>query len=144
MRRAGLAAAFLASLAASSACRSNGERPDVPSAPQNAPLSREVELAPGESAQVEGLSVKFEGVSADSRCPVGVQCFWEGDAVVVVTLNAPARAGAALELHTAGRFPREATFGHYRVKLVSLVPQPREGEPVPAGDYRATLLVAAE
>jgi hypothetical protein len=134
-------AAALAALALA-ACRTAGES-DTPSAP-GVPVSREVRLAPGESAQVDALRITFEGVSADSRCPSDVQCFWEGDAVVVVKASEPSREAAALELHTAGRFPREGTYGRYRVRLVSLTPQPREGEAVPPGDYRAGLLIAAE
>jgi hypothetical protein len=145
MRRARAGLTLLLALTGGMACRSNGERPDVPSGPQMTPVAtREVELAPGQSTRVNGLTLKFEGVSADSRCPIGVQCFWEGDAVVVVSVSEPSRKGAALELHTAGRFPREGTYGRYRVRLVSLVPQPRAGEPVAADRYRATLQVAAE
>ena len=142
------ASLLLLALAIGSGCRSNGERPDgpvVPSAPapQTAPVSREVVLAPGQSARADGLTVTFDGVSADSRCPIGVQCVWEGDAVVVVTVREPSREAANLELHTSGRYPREGTYGRYRVRLVSLAPQPREGEGVPAGEYRATVLVSA-
>jgi hypothetical protein len=130
------------------ACRSNGERADGPAvpsapAPQEGAVSREVVLGPGESSRVDGLTVKFEGVSADSRCPIGVQCFWEGDAVVEVSVSEPSRESSNLELHTSGRYPREGTYGRYRVRLVSLVPQPRENEGVPAGEYRATLQVSA-
>ena len=140
-RRLGTALALAAVLAG--ACRSNGERPDVPSGP-GTPATRELELGVGESASAHGLTVKFEGVSEDSRCPIGVQCFWEGDAVVRLSVSEPSRQGAALELHTAGRFPREGTYGRYRVRLVGLVPQPKEGEGVPAGQYRATVQVALE
>ena len=142
MRRAWTAIALVAVLAGA-ACRSNGERPDVPSSPQT-PATRDLELAVGESATANGLTVKFDGVSSDSRCPIGVQCFWEGDAAVLFSVSEPARASAALELHTAGRFPREGTYGRYRLRLVSLVPQPRQDEPVAAGQYRATVQVALE
>jgi hypothetical protein len=138
-RRAAVAALVALAL---TACRTAGDR-DTPSTP-GTPTSREVRLAPGESAQVDSVRITFEGVSADSRCPIDVQCFWEGDAAVVVKASEPAREAAALELHTSGRFPREGTYGRYRVRLVSLTPQPREGEAVPASDYRATLLVATE
>ena len=101
-------------------------------------------LAPGESVFLQDLAVKFEGVSADSRCPVGVTCIWEGDAVVELTASDPPSGGEALELHTAGPFPREATHGRYLIRLVALTPQPREGQPVSAPDYRATLRVSAQ
>ena len=101
-------------------------------------------LAPGESVFLQDLAVKFDGVSADSRCPVDVTCIWEGDAVVEVTASDPPSAGQALELHTAGQFPREATHGRYLIRLVALTPQPREGQPVAAQDYRATLHVTPQ
>jgi hypothetical protein len=101
-----------------------------------------VVLAPGETAPVQGLVLRFEGVSADSRCPLGVTCVWEGDAVVIVTASQPPAAGNAVELHTSGRFPQEGAHGRYRIELVSLVPQPREGETVPPRQYRATLRVS--
>jgi hypothetical protein len=140
--RAARTFAVVVALAGAAACRTAGDA-DAPSAP-GAPASREVQLAPGESVRVDALRVRFEGVSGDSRCPLDVQCVWEGDAVVVVTASEPSRPGAALELHTAGRFPREAVYGRYRVRLVSLAPQPREGVAVPDGQYRATLLIVAE
>ena len=140
MRLARALAVVLALGAAS--CRTAGDG-DAPSAP-GAPGMGEVQLAPGESARVDGLRVRFEGVTGDSRCPVDVQCVWEGDAVVVVTAVETSGDQAALELHTAGRFPRAATYGRYRVRLVALSPQPRQGQSVPAGQYRATLRITAE
>lgn len=127
-------------LAYGAACN-NGEHPDAPSAPT---LPQEIELAPGASARVDGLTVKFDGVSGDSRCPTGVMCVWEGDAVVVIEASEPPRAASDLELHTSARFPHEGLYGRYRIELVSLVPQPREGEPVSAGSYRATVRVTLQ
>jgi hypothetical protein len=137
-RAAGLA--LVLALAGAAACRSNGERPDGPSTPAS---PQEVQVALGQSQRVGALTVRFDEVSADSRCPLGVQCVWEGDAVVLLTVTATARSGA-LELHTAGRFPREGTYEGYRVRLVSLEPQPRAGEPVRVDQYRATLMVTRE
>ena len=142
MRRdRGVALALALALAGAGGCRSNGERSDGPSTPSS---PQQVQIALGQSQRVGALSVRFDEVSGDSRCPVGVQCVWEGDAVVVLTVSEPARSGAALELHTAGRFPREGTYGRYRVQLVSLEPQPRADEPVRRDLYRATLLITHE
>jgi hypothetical protein len=139
-RRRAAGIALVLGLAGAAACRSHGERPDGPSAPTS---PQEVQLTVGQSQRVGGLTVRFDEVSADSRCPLGVQCVWEGDAAVLLTVSATARSGA-LELHTAGRFPREGTYEGYRVRLVALEPQPRAGEPVRPELYRATLLVAGE
>ena len=116
---------------------------EAPSSP-GAPSTRDVVLAPGESFFLQDLAVKFDGVSADSRCPLGVTCIWEGDAVVELVATDPPSPGQALELHTAGQFPREATHGRYLIRLVALSPQPREGQPVAAQDYRATLRVTPQ
>jgi hypothetical protein len=140
-RRHAAGIALVLAVAGAAACRSNGERPDGPSAPTS---PQEVQLTLGQSQRVGGLTVRFDEVSADSRCPLGVQCVWEGDAAVLLTVSEPSRSGAALELHTAGRFPREGTYGRYRVRLVSLEPQPRAGGPVRPDLYRATLLVTGE
>jgi hypothetical protein len=112
-----------------------------PAAPRPARPAEPFTLAPGETVPVEGagLTVTFESVSADSRCPVDVTCVWEGDAVVLVSAR-PATA-APRELHTSGRFATEAEVGEYRVRLVELTPMPRQGASPAPGDYRATFVV---
>lgn len=112
-----------------------------PAAPRSVRLGEPFTLAPGQTAQVEGtgLSVTFEGVSADSRCPVDVTCVWEGDAVVDV--SARPDADPRRELHTSGRYASEAEVGEYRMRLVELAPVPRAGASPAPGDYRATLVV---
>lgn len=136
-------AAALASACLAFACTSRGGRPEVPTAPGTMSLAAEFELAPGQAVQVgtERLRVEFERVASDSRCPVDVQCVWEGDAVVVVALSQPARPSVSLQLHTAGSLPGQGTYGRHRVRLVKLLPPPLSSAPVPAADYRATFVV---
>jgi hypothetical protein len=107
-----------------------------------APTSDQITLAPGQTVRLSGqnLSLTFQGVSGDSRCPVDVTCVWEGDAVVVVTVIEGDQA-VRHELHTSGRFSPEAEAGGYRVRLVELAPVPRQGVSPAPGDYRATLAV---
>src|SRR5204863_3246316 len=70
------------------------------------PLGQEFTLAVGQVASVEGASLRLalRAVRNDSRCPVDVQCVWEGDATVFLDV-AGSSATAAYELHTSGRFP---------------------------------------
>lgn len=111
--------------------------------PDDVGLATEFTLAPGESARIRGesLTVAFDSVTSDSRCPTNVHCVWEGDAVVVVTLTHPARERASVDLHTSGRFARSVRYGDFEVALVKLAPEPREGSPISPAAYRATLQV---
>ncbi len=56
-----------------------------------ADLNKEFRLPVGQTAVIagEGLTIKFEAVTADSRCPQGVTCIWAGEAncQAAVTLN---------------------------------------------------------
>jgi hypothetical protein len=104
-------------------------------------LDQEFELRVGESAAVtdELLVITFDGVSSDSRCPLGVLCIQEGDAVVRVRARRLPKSEAVLTLHTQQRLP--ATFQGFRLWLVLLKPHPLPGKAIAAGDYVATLRV---
>ena len=83
----------------------------------------------------------MEGVTEDSRCPIGVQCVRAGDAVVELTLEKPPAAGGTRTLHTSGRDGREAVYEGLVVRLLDLKPLPREGTTIAPEDYRVTLAV---
>ena len=102
-------------------------------------------MRPGETALVEGqrLCVTFEEVTGDSRCPQGVQCIWEGDAAVQLTVVQHGKEKATLDLHTAPRFDREAPYLAFRVVLVDLAPYPKAERAIPPEAYAATLKVEA-
>jgi hypothetical protein len=120
---------------------------DSPTTPtKNVVLDEEFELAPGESARIgaTNLTVVFDSVSADSRCPVDVVCIWEGDATVAVSVRQSSGEKAVLELHTSAGSAREKPYGGYMVRLVGLQPQPRQGIPIPASDYRGRFEVVVE
>ena len=137
--RAWLLAPALAALVASPACKDGLGSPSGVAVP----LGREFTLAVGQSASVEGAGVRvvLRAVRDDSRCPVDVQCVWEGDATVALDVTGASGPAAAYDLHTSGRFAREATHGPFRITLVRLDPAPHAGSPPPAADYRATLVV---
>ncbi|MEY3983836.1 MAG: hypothetical protein RL160_1395 [Bacteroidota bacterium] len=67
------------------------------------------------------LSISFEAVEEDSRCPEGANCFWAGRAVVRLTVN-----GSPLKL-TEGNIPDslQPVFGNYRFVMQSLEPYPK-------------------
>lgn len=103
-------------------------------------------LSPGEQVTVPecGATMTFDRVREDSRCPSGVACVWEGDAIVMLTLEQGAER-TELALHTARHpGPTEAAIGSCRVELVTLAPEPRSGSRIQAQKYRARLLVRGQ
>jgi hypothetical protein len=140
MRCAGLA---LATVLAWSMGRIGGS-----SEPGAVTLGESFVLGVGQSARIEAeaLDVGFDGVTADSRCPKGEQCIWEGDATVRVWLQRASEPKKVYELHTSLRKeggPSESTAGSasHEVRLLRLDPHPITGRAIAKGDYRATLEV---
>ncbi len=105
------------------------------------PLSQRFPLAPGESASVEGTSLRvwFLGVSGDSRCPADALCIQGGDAIVRV--RATESTAADYELHTGGPPHAVVTPSGFRIELAELQPYPFSSRTIQPGDYRATLVV---
>jgi hypothetical protein len=108
--------------------------------PSQTPLGQPFELRPGASAVLEGeLTVTFDGVAADSRCPMDALCVWAGDAIVSLSISRGAGA-VPRELHTNP--PSEASYLDYSIRLLGLAPFPRSDRRIGPGDYVATLRVA--
>jgi hypothetical protein len=119
---------------------------EVPAASSPPALAGVVEtefaLAPGQTASFAalGLTVRFDRVSNDSRCPRGATCVWAGNAAVLVTLQ---RAGAAAYAVTLNSYsnPKSAKDGNETVTLVGLLGQPDVNRPIVSSEYRARLVV---
>jgi hypothetical protein len=104
---------------------------------------REFELQVKQSAPVAGerLTVNFESVLEDSRCPTGADCIWSGNARIRLKLSQPGEAAVTIELNTHLE-PRNATALKYEVRLVTLKPYPKLNEPIPPRAYKAVLKVS--
>lgn len=111
--------------------------------PKKVGLGTTFELKAGESAEVAAvrLTVTFERVTEDSRCPLKVQCVSEGDATAEVSLAKPPAAKATRTLHTSGRFPQETTYEGLKVRLEDLTPYPKDGVATEPRAYRVSLVV---
>jgi hypothetical protein len=119
----------------------------------SAPAARIQEPVPAEGTMVlaigapqraagTDLTVTFEAVVADSRCPTGTQCIWAGDAAVRVRLAAPNLSHAIATLHTNLDTAKETTYAGFTISLQAVTPVPSADAPVRAEDYRVTLLIA--
>ena len=114
-----------------------------PSQPGEPPPRQSVELRAGSSATLEGgLTIAFDRVTSDSRCPMNALCVWAGDAIVAVSLSQGHGAPAARELHTDAR-TSETSYLAYSIKLLALSPYPQTDREIRPGDYVATLQVTA-
>jgi hypothetical protein len=146
MKRAGFSVLLAAVLAA---CGQDATAPSeslgVVNAPSNArvPLDYPFELAVGRSAKImgHGLTVTFQGVRNDSRCPTGAECVSTGNAVVQVVFSQDGTAAGA-ELST-GQHPTSVNHLDYNVTLLALDPLPTTpGGAIKQANYRATFWVS--
>lgn len=84
-----------------------------------------------------GISMKFESVIEDSRCPADVNCIWAGNAKIRIHLSKNGRKLTA-ELDTMGN-NTAVTFYGYSIKLVGLTPEPRSNVRIDRNGYMAKL-----
>jgi len=103
-------------------------------------------LGGGQEATIKGenLVVRFSDVLEDSRCPKAVECFWTGEARIVVRVEDHGDP-TSVEFNTnpaPGQNVQKATVGNHTIALWSLDPYPQTPDKVlDLEDYRATLLV---
>ena len=105
------------------------------------PLNAEFILAPGERARIEdpSVTVHFDGVSDDSRCPADAFCIQAGSATVHITVQSGHRLRAG-ELHTGDIRP--VRHDGLTIALIRLVPYPVGSRTIQDDEYRATLFVS--
>ena len=132
------------------ACGTNAPVPANTAAPpgsesppaQGLPTDR-MELRPGETARVDAgnLTIAFDAVVQDSRCPLTLRCFWEGNAAVRLTLRTDAGGSTTVTLYTS-HGPRSVACGDVKIFLEDLKPYPTEAGPQDPSVYRVVLAIA--
>jgi hypothetical protein len=86
------------------------------------------------------ITIRFNGVAGDSRCPADVMCVWGGDAQVQIEVVSVRGGGRqSYELHTGDMRPVQ--HDDLTISLVELNPYPFSARTIEQGDYRATLRV---
>jgi hypothetical protein len=88
----------------------------------------------------EGLIIEFVSVLEDSRCPVGVNCIWAGNAKIRIKVSNSNKESKAFELNT-NLEPTDILFQDYKIHLVRIEPRPQADAPLKTEDYLATLLL---
>jgi hypothetical protein len=91
----------------------------------------------------KGLSIRFDSIRGDSRCPEGVQCIWAGRADAVLTLsqgeNSQTSTLSTGDMSQGGA--GETTFNGFTVKLENVEPPAKQGQKIEQKDYKVRLLV---
>src|SRR5262245_59037767 len=120
-----------------------------PTSLSTAELDEPFELAGGAETTVgsEGLLLHFESVLEDSRCPTQVECFWSGQARILITASQAGEETVKLEFNT-NPAPDQTVDTlpayNYSVQLLQLDPYPQTTNAIPFPDYQAQLLVVIQ
>ena len=104
-------------------------------------LGEEFELAVHQTAQIsaEKISVTFQEVLEDSRCPVDVTCIWAGLAKVSLQVSV---SGQERELSLSTSPPENsAVFENYTFWLILVRPVPRSDQNLDRSAYVVTMRV---
>lgn len=101
-------------------------------------LGEKTEVRFNEAVRIptDTTTVRFTGVTSDSRCPSGAQCIWAGEATVVLTVGGTQSVTLRLQPGAPGA---TAIVGGYQITLVALAPHPAVNKSIVQNDYVATI-----
>lgn len=94
----------------------------------------------------ESLSIQFDNLVSDSRCPIDAICVWEGDAEVRFKFKIELQTHF-LSLHTSKTpgFRRDTTlsinYKIYNIEMVELKPYPQTNIVLKPEDYKASIVI---
>jgi len=105
----------------------------------SARLDEEFALRLGEQISLSGtdLTLVFQDVTEDSRCPDGAVCVWAGNGRIQLGVNQ-----STVKLNTTLE-PKQIIFGNYAIRLNSLSPYPVIDRRMRKEEYVAALVVTA-
>jgi hypothetical protein len=97
-------------------------------------------LQPGQTVSTGGLTVKFVGVTNESRCPAAAICITSGDATMQFALSVSSQM-ATEELKVNHPDERRTQYAGFTVEVETLAPYPITFNSIKPGDYRVTLKI---
>lgn len=106
---------------------------------------REFTLRPGQFVKIRGedLTIKFDGVISDSRCPKDVVCVWAGEALMQLTTTLVGDVKTHSLLMPGLSDKAEYVFDGYIITFY-LSPYPASQTPISKDKYRLTLMVKTQ
>jgi hypothetical protein len=122
----------------------NSRVPVTANRPAIVQLEQPFQLKVAQVAQIssENVQLKFLEVQQDSRCPVNVQCIWQGQAKIAVSLTKNEKNLGNLTLETSlDDKPIAKSLDGYSIKLIKVTPRPKTNKPIAQSDYNATFIL---
>ena len=109
---------------------------------QQSPVVKSV-VTFGKSVKPSGteVTVSFDALVEDSRCPTGANCIWAGDAAVVISVSTPGASSGKYTLHSSSQFVHEVEHDGNRVTLLEVAPYPVAGAVHKPQEYVITLSI---
>lgn len=101
-----------------------------------------LELPLGSSANNGVISVRFDAVTSDSRCPTAVECVWEGNAGIRLTVTD--RNETEVYVVNSASSPTTPTwvrFVGWTIGYRDLIPHPTSTAPTDPDAYVATIAI---
>ena len=125
---------------------STGGAPVTSSATITASPGVQFTLHLGETAVIQGrnVAITFRDVTGDSRCPVGVQCVWAGNATILVSTRNPSGSVAQTQLMLMANpaASNNVTIAGVITTFISLTPVPEANVAMDRTRYSATFTTA--
>ena len=91
------------------------------------------------------VSIYFDSVLTDSRCPKNSKCKWAGNAEVkLIFKNKNSKTNIILNTHGGDRFKTDSLINEYRIQLINLFPYPETIELIKQEDYSAEIMIKKE
>ncbi len=92
------------------------------------------------------ISIRFDEVAEDSRCPANANCAWEGNAKIKFTLAMNKRRQIVpFELYVSKithlEMKNDTIISDYRIEVIALQPYPESSDKIPQSDYIAEIRV---
>jgi hypothetical protein len=105
------------------------------------PVNAEVTLKRGEQQSVSGadLSITFEEVVGDNRCPGDATCILGGSATIRILVQGPGSASQRYDLTTGEMRPVQHRGA--RIELLEVTPYPFSSMPFDPSEYRIKLRI---
>ncbi|MBI1938016.1 MAG: hypothetical protein HYS25_07805 [Ignavibacteriales bacterium] len=102
--------------------------------------SASVHLNNGETVEInKSITIKFDGVASDSRCPEDAICVWAGNGEVNLTLTSGGKSEKKIINTTLE--PRSISYGDYLIEIKALYPYPRTDRKINPEDYNIDLTI---